>query len=320
MNRSDQARLRIVRNHALRLFMIAAASVIMALNIKSFVNAGGLFPGGFTGLTLLIQRGAEQFWELTLPFSLINFLLNTLPAVISFRLIGKRFTLYSCLMIVLTSLLTDILPALPITDDVLLICIFGGIINGFAISLCLLGGATSGGTDFIAVAVSEKRGVDAWNYILFGNAAMLVVAGFLFGWDKALYSILFQYASTQIVHLLNPRYKRTTLFIISDKSDEIARAVRHISEDVAAGKLDPTSVTEETISNYLDTAGIPDPDLLIRTSGELRLSNFLLWQLAYSEFYFTDVPWPDFHKEELERAIEAYNKRDRRFGGLTDNK
>ena len=226
VNRSDQARLRIVRNHALRLFMIAAASVIMALNIKSFVNAGGLFPGGFTGLTLLIQRGAEQFWELTLPFSLINFLLNALPAVVSFRLIGKRFTLYSCLMIVLTSLLTDILPALPITDDVLLICIFGGIINGFAISLCLLGGATSGGTDFIAVAVSEKRGVDAWNYILFGNAAMLVVAGFLFGWDKALYSILFQYASTQIVHLLNPRYKRTTLFIISDKSEEIYEQIK----------------------------------------------------------------------------------------------
>ena len=78
--------------------------------------------------------------------------------------------------------------------------------------------------------------------------------------------------------------------------------------------------TDEVFEEYLDTAGIPDPDLLIRTSGELRLSNFLLWQLAYSEFYFTDVPWPDFHKEELERAIEAYNKRDRRFGGLTDNK
>ena len=226
VNRSDQARLRIVRNHALRLFMIAAASVIMALNIKSFVNAGGLFPGGFTGLTLLIQRGAEQFWELTLPFSLINFLLNTLPAVISFRLIGKRFTLYSCLMIVLTSLLTDILPALPITDDVLLICIFGGIINGFAISLCLLGGATSGGTDFIAVAVSEKRGVDAWNYILFGNAAMLVVAGFLFGWDKALYSILFQFASTQVIKLLDPSGRRATLFIISDKSEEIYEQIK----------------------------------------------------------------------------------------------
>ena len=102
--------------------------------------------------------------------------------------------------------------------------------------------------------------------------------------------------------------------------DEMTRAMRRMSEDVAAGKRKPEEITESVVEEYLDTAGIPDPDLLIRTSGELRLSNFLLWQLAYSEFYFTDVPWPDFHKEELERAIEAYNKRDRRFGGLTDNK
>lgn len=102
--------------------------------------------------------------------------------------------------------------------------------------------------------------------------------------------------------------------------DEMTRAMRRMSEDVAAGKRKPEEITESVFEEYLDTAGIPDPDLLIRTSGELRLSNFLLWQLAYGEFYFTDVPWPDFHKEELERAIEAYNKRDRRFGGLTDNK
>ena len=102
--------------------------------------------------------------------------------------------------------------------------------------------------------------------------------------------------------------------------DEMTRAMRRMSEDVVAGKRKPEEITESVFEEYLDTAGIPDPDLLIGTSGELRLSNFLLWQLAYSEFYFTDVPWPDFHKEELERAIEAYNKRDRRFGGLTDNK
>ena len=106
-----------------------------------------------------------------------------------------------------------------------------------------------------------------------------------------------------------------TIAINYGSRDEIARAVRHISEDVAAGKLDPASVTEETISNYLDTAGIPDPDLLIRTSGELRLSNFLMWQLAYTEFYFTNTPWPDFTKEELAEAIEKYNSRDRRYGG-----
>lgn len=88
-------------------------------------------------------------------------------------------------------------------------------------------------------------------------------------------------------------------------------------EDQKAGKLE-TPVSEDTISDYLDTAGLPDPDLMIRTSGELRLSNYLLWQLAYSEFYFTDVPWPDFKKDELVKAIEKYNERDRRYGGVKE--
>lgn len=99
--------------------------------------------------------------------------------------------------------------------------------------------------------------------------------------------------------------------------DEITRAVNRMLEDQKAGKLE-TPVSEDTISDYLDTAGIPDPDLMIRTSGELRLSNYLLWQLAYSEFYFTDVPWPDFKKEELVKAIEKYNERDRRYGGVKE--
>lgn len=99
--------------------------------------------------------------------------------------------------------------------------------------------------------------------------------------------------------------------------DEMIRAMRQMAEDIKAGTIATKDISETVFENYLDTAGIPDPDLLIRTSGEQRLSNYLLWQLAYSEFYFTDVPWPDFHKEELEKAIEAYNKRDRRFGGLT---
>ena len=99
--------------------------------------------------------------------------------------------------------------------------------------------------------------------------------------------------------------------------DEITRAVNRMLEDQKAGKLE-TPVEEETISNYLDTAGIPDPDLMIRTSGEVRLSNYLLWQLAYTEFYFTDVPWPDFKRDELVKAIEKYNERDRRYGGVKE--
>ena len=98
--------------------------------------------------------------------------------------------------------------------------------------------------------------------------------------------------------------------------DEMLRAMGKMAADQAAGKLRAEDITEERFASYLDTAGIPDPDLLIRTSGEQRLSNFLLWQLAYTEFYFTDVLWPDFSKEELEKAIVQYNKRDRRFGGV----
>ena len=98
--------------------------------------------------------------------------------------------------------------------------------------------------------------------------------------------------------------------------DEIRRATTKMAMDCKEGKLNPEDITEDTISSYLDTRGIPDPDLLIRTSGEIRLSNYLLWQLAYTEFYFTDVLWPDFNKKELIKAIEYYNGRDRRFGGI----
>ncbi len=98
--------------------------------------------------------------------------------------------------------------------------------------------------------------------------------------------------------------------------DEITRAVRRMMADAKAGILEEASVTEATVASYLDTAGIPDPDLLIRTSGEIRLSNYLLWQLAYSEIYITDCLWPDFNRDELMAAIVQYNKRERRFGGV----
>ena len=97
--------------------------------------------------------------------------------------------------------------------------------------------------------------------------------------------------------------------------DEMRRGMIRMAEDVKAGKLEPTAITEQTIGSYLDTADMPDPDLLIRTSGELRLSNFLLWQLAYTEIYVTDVLWPDFNKEELQKAVDSFGKRERRYGG-----
>lgn len=98
--------------------------------------------------------------------------------------------------------------------------------------------------------------------------------------------------------------------------DEIIRGVRRLAQDVKSGAVPPEKIDEGLIGEYLDTRGIPDPDLMIRTSGEQRLSNYLLWQMAYTEFYFTDVLWPDFDREELEKAVAYYQKRDRRFGGV----
>ncbi len=98
--------------------------------------------------------------------------------------------------------------------------------------------------------------------------------------------------------------------------DEIVRAARKIADEIKAGKLEPSKIDEELFENNLDTAGLPAPDLLIRTSGEQRLSNFLLWQLAYTEFYFPDTLWPDFSKKDLYEAIKYYNTRDRRYGGV----
>jgi undecaprenyl diphosphate synthase len=98
--------------------------------------------------------------------------------------------------------------------------------------------------------------------------------------------------------------------------DEITRACRQLAKDVKEGMLDPDAISENTLTNFLDTHDIPDPDLIIRTSGEMRLSNFLMWQAAYSEFYFDDVLWPDYDKENLERAVHYYMRRERRYGGL----
>ena len=206
---------------AITLLCVVTASIISALNINSFVNAGGLFPGGFNGLTILIQRICSTFFHLEVPFTIINVTLNAIPALVAYKIIGKRFTLFSCLMIGLTSIFVDIFPVSSITYDPLLISVFGGMFNGLSIAVALKGNASSGGTDFIALSVSVKTNISTWNYVFGFNVCVLVVAGFLFGWDKALYSIIFQFCSTQVLNLLHQKYKQMTLFVITDQPDSL---------------------------------------------------------------------------------------------------
>nr|WP_289767790.1 YitT family protein [uncultured Acetatifactor sp.] len=214
---------------AKRTAMILVAAVLMAVNLKTFVRTGGLIPGGFTGLTRLIQEICELLWDFEPPFTVINLTLNAIPIVVSFKFIGKKFTMYSCLMIVVSGLITDMIPSYAVTTDMLLVSVFGGLFNAIAMIICLMAGATAGGTDFIAIFLSEKMDIDSWNYIFAGNVVILGIAGALFGWDKALYSIIFQFTSTQVLHALHRRYQKQTLLIVTKKPDEVYKVIKEMT-------------------------------------------------------------------------------------------
>lgn len=209
-----------------RVLVVIFASVLYAWNLCCFAKTVGLLPGGFSGVSLLLQEIGSQFFHINIPFTVFNVALNLFPVYLGFRYIGKKFTIYSIVTIVLSSIFVDILPVYVFTNDILLVSVFGGLINGFAISLCLNVGTTTGGTDFISIFLSEQKGIDAWNYILAGNVIVLGIAGLLFGWKIALYSIIYQFCSTQVIQLLYKRYQKETLFIISDHAEEIYKAIK----------------------------------------------------------------------------------------------
>ncbi len=278
-----------VKRDVRRAVAVIIAGTLMALNIKTFVRTGNLFPGGVTGLTVLIQRLALKFLGAELPYTPINLALNAFPVYIGFRFVGKKFTLLSLLMIVVSSFLTDLLPSYVITYDTLLIAIFGGIINGIAISLCLYVDATSGGTDFIAIYLSQKRGVETWNLVLGFNVVILSVAGFFFGWDKALYSIIFQYVSTQTLRTLYHSYQKQTLFVVTKKAQEVCDAIHiashhgaTISNVIGSHSHDPYQLVYSVISgadvkNALQAVREADPNAFVNSihSTEIR-GNFYM--------------------------------------------
>ena len=209
--------------------MVLAGAVLMAFNINTFVHAGGLLPGGFTGLTLLIQEACLRFGGISVPFSVLYFIFNLVPAIICFKFIGRNFALFSVLSIIVCGILADFMPSMftsfLTTQDILLSAVFGGLLNAVAISMCLHADASSGGTDFIAVYISEKYRKDAWNYILAINIVILTTAGILFGLDRALYSIIFQFATTMALGVLYKNYQQRTLLIVTNKPDEIFKTI-----------------------------------------------------------------------------------------------
>ena len=215
-----------VGKEILRILCLMFASAVYSFSITNFFNPAGLLAGGFTGLSLLIQHIFSAFLHIDIAFTLIYIPLNLIPAIISFKFIGKRFTIYSLIVIVATSVFTDIIPDFHLTDDILLCAVFGGIISGVSTAICLISKATTGGTDFISIFISERYGKDAWGYIFMGNVVILVCSGLLFSWTSALYSIILQFAATTVIQAMYKHYQKQTLFIITDKPQEVYEIIK----------------------------------------------------------------------------------------------
>lgn len=226
MKKTNTKKLKMMlKKDAVRLIVVLLAAFLMAMNINSFVNAGGLYPGGATGIAIIIQRIALKYWGLSIPYTPVTVLLNAIPVYIGFKYIGKRFTLFSLVMVITNGFFVDFLPDYAVTQDPLLVAVFGGLLNAVAITMCLEVDATSGGTDFISIFLSQKKGVDAFPYILAGNVVILSIAGILFGLDKALYSMIFQYVTTTALHALYRTYQQRTLFIVTDMPDRVCSMI-----------------------------------------------------------------------------------------------
>ncbi len=208
-----------------RILLCIASGIVISLNLQMLVKSGGLYPGGLSGLTILIQDIFDKFRGIEVPYGRLYLILNLFPVWLGFKKIGMKFTLYTFITIGVVTVLTEVIPVYSVTDDPLLVSVFGGIINGAAIVLALAAGATTGGTDFISIFVTEHTSMDGFTVILGFNVVMLSVAGILFGWERALYSIIFQFTSTEVVRMLNNRYKKDTLFIVTDHPDEMVQSL-----------------------------------------------------------------------------------------------
>jgi uncharacterized membrane-anchored protein YitT (DUF2179 family) len=275
-----------------RLILVTLAGALMAFNINTFVRAGGLFPGGFTGLVLLLQEICLRYGNFRIPFSIAFYALNLVPAVFCFMFVGRKFTLYSVLAVIIIGFLTDWMPSM-FTDfinlhDPLLSAVFGGILNAVSVSLCLYANASSGGTDFIAIFISEKYRKDAWNYILAGNCVILAVAGILFSLDQALYSIIFQYVTTLGLGALYRNYQQMSLFIITNMPDEVYAVINEMTHH-GATRFDGFGIYEkkrrQLLYSVVTTSHVKQLIPAIRKIDPAAFINVVKTELLNGRFY-----------------------------------
>ncbi len=253
---------------------VVVSALVMAVANNVFLDAADLLPGGFMGIAVLGQK-AGNLVGLHLSTALLLTLINLPVAIFSARHISRRFVFFSLANVLLTSLFLKVIPVFPFLGEIILNVIFGGFLYGFGIVIALRGGASSGGTDFISLYVANKSGKEIWTEIFVFNCVLLTIFGFLFGFDKAGYSILFQFLCTRTISSFHNRYKRITLQIFTKKPDAVIKAYIDAFEhgitalDGTGGYSGtPTCLCVAIISSYqlheaTDVILAADPDAII---------------------------------------------------------
>lgn len=197
------------------LIMVFASAFLQAYTIIAFVRPAGLLSSGFTGVAILIDK-ITSLYGYSFSTSLAMICLNIPVALICYKSISPRFTIFSCIQIVLASIMLKIFNFNPVFDDIFLNVIFGGFLYGLCVVLALKGNASTGGTDFIALYVSNKKNKSIWNYVFIFNTIILLIFGYMFGWIYAGYSIVFQFITTYTIETFHRRYERVTLQITTE--------------------------------------------------------------------------------------------------------
>lgn len=207
---------------------VLLAGFMQAAIIQVFMNPINLLSSGFTGVAILVEKITSMFLGFSFPVSIGMLALNIPVAIFCSKHISKRFTFFSLLQVFFASFFLKVLNFRSLFEDVLLNVIFGGFLYGIMTVIALKGNASTGGTDFIALYISNKRGKSIWSYVFVFNAILITVFGFMFGWEYAGYSILFQFVSTKTIDSFYHRYERMTMQITTTKPDEVIRA--YVSE------------------------------------------------------------------------------------------
>ena len=266
---------------------VTASALLQTFVIQTFIRPSGLLSGGFTGIAILINDIASLYGG-SFSISLGMLVLNIPVALLCSRSISPRFTFYSLMQVFLASLFLKVFQFQPLFDDPMLNVIFGGFLYGISIAIALKGNASTGGTDFIALYVSNKTGRSIWEHVFAGNVVILCIFGFMFGWIYAGYSILFQFISTRTVSSFHHRYERVTLQITTMHAEAVIKAYvkkyRHgISCVEAVGGyshkkmyLLHTVVSSYEASEVIDLMRGEDPHIIINV---LKTQNF------YGSFY-----------------------------------